>query len=94
MELVYIVLCILVVWLVGRILVPVAIPRNKIKMALVGFIGGFIGGMVGFLAGTITKLQFGPEVGGASAFWTFLGVALAIFWSGLDPLGRTRKRPG
>lgn len=89
MELVYIVLCILVVWLVGRTLVPVAIPRNKIKMALVGFIGG----IAGLLVGGIPRLRFGPEVEGASAFWTFLGVALAIFWSGLDPLGRTRKHP-
>ncbi len=88
-ELSYIFLCILVVWLVGRVLVPVAIPRSKIRMALVGFTGG----VAGLLVGGIPRLQFGPEVGGVSAFWAFLGVALAIFWAGLDPLGRTRKRP-
>jgi hypothetical protein len=90
LEFTYIVLCILLVWLVGRTLVPAAIPRNKIKMVLVGFIGG----VTGLLVGVVPRLQVGPEVGGVSALWTFLGVVLAIFWTGLDPLGRTRKRPG
>ncbi len=89
MEVAPIFLYILLVWLIGRTLWPAAIPRNKLKMVAIGFVGG----IAGVLVGVIPALKVGPAIQGAPVLWAFLGVTIAIFWTGLDPLSQTRKKP-
>ena len=74
------------VWLLGRKLVPAAIPRSKIKMVIVGFLGGLAGNFVGGL------IKLGPDVYGSYPLPIFIGVTSFILWIGLAPLGRRNAR--
>jgi hypothetical protein len=80
LEILFTFLFILIVWLFGRKLVPAAIPRSKIKMVSIGFLGGLIGNLLGGI------IKLGPDVYGSYPLPVFIGVASFIFWTGLAPL--------
>jgi len=84
LEIPFIFLFILMVWLFGRKLVPAAIPRSKIKMVIIGFLGGLVGNLLGGL------IRLGPDVYGLYPLPIFIGVASSILWAGLAPLTRRK----
>jgi uncharacterized membrane protein YeaQ/YmgE (transglycosylase-associated protein family) len=70
----------IVVRLAGNRLVPVAMPRGRIRTIALGWAGGFVGSWVDSLC-----WQFGPEVAGINLLAAVIGSVLFILLLGVFP---------